>query len=90
MSKENSKNSLKHKKRKSEDLQKEDNNDDQNCGPQLQGITKWFKVHILEIAILLMALSEAKEPLSTTQLSEIISKKVKETYSGFLLHWRTL
>ncbi|MGA8913463.1 MAG: hypothetical protein WB443_11455 [Nitrososphaeraceae archaeon] len=29
MSKENSKNSLKHKKRKSEDVQKEDNNDDQ-------------------------------------------------------------
>jgi len=42
--------------------------------------------HIRNSFILLMALSEAKEPLSITQLSEIISKKVKEKYSGFLLH----
>jgi DNA-binding PadR family transcriptional regulator len=33
--------------------------------------------HIRNSFILLMALSEAKEPLSTTQLSEIISKKSK-------------
>ena len=78
MSKENSKNSLKHKKRKSEDLQKEDNNDDQTLWASIARNYEMIQgAHIRNSFILLMALSEAKEPLSTTQLSEIISKKSK-------------
>jgi hypothetical protein len=80
-----SKNSLKHKKRKSEDLQKEDNNHDQTLWPSIARNYEMIQgAHIRNSFILLMALSEAKEPLSTTQLSEIISKKVKEKYTGSL------
>jgi hypothetical protein len=75
VSKENPRNSLKNKKGKS-DFKKEDDNNDQTLW---DSIAKNYEMvqgaHIRNSFILLMALSEAKESLSTTQLSEIISKK---------------
>jgi hypothetical protein len=41
--------------------------------------------HIANSFILLLALSKATEPLSTTQISEIISKKAEEKSLNFLL-----
>ena len=75
MSNENPRNSLKNKKGKS-DFEKEDDNNDQALW---DSIAKNYEMvqgaHIRNNFILLMALSESKESLSTTQLSEIISKK---------------
>ena len=84
MSTENSDNTLKSKKRKAAELRKEitnhknknDNDDDQILW---SSIAKNYEMvqgaQIANSFILLMVLSNATEPSSTTQISEIISKK---------------
>ena len=84
MSTENSDNTLKGKKRKADELRKEitnhknkkDNDDDQILW---SSIAKNYEMvqgaQIANSFILLMVLSNATEPSSTTQISEIISKK---------------
>jgi flagellar biosynthesis/type III secretory pathway chaperone len=57
VSKENSKNSLKHNKRKSEDLQKEDNNDVQTLWASIARNYEMIQgAHIRNSFILLMAI----------------------------------
>jgi hypothetical protein len=85
VSTENSDNTLKSKKRKAAELRKEitnhknkknDNDDDQILW---SSIAKNYEMvqgaQIANSFILLMVLSNATEPSSTTQISEIISKK---------------
>ena len=84
MSTENSDNTLKSKKRKAGELRKEitnhknkNNNDDDQI--LWSSIAKNYEMiqgaQIANSFILLMVLSNATEPSSTTQISEIISKK---------------
>jgi hypothetical protein len=40
-------------------------------------------VHTCQIALLLIALNESKEPSSTTQISENIALNSKDKYSNF-------
>ena len=84
MSKENSDNTLKNKKRKATELQKQTTNHN-NKNDDDRDQTLWNSIaenygmiqgaQIANSFILLMVLSKATEPLSTTQISEIISKK---------------
>ena len=84
MSTENSDNTLKSKKRKAGELRKEitnhknkNNNDDDQI--LWNSIAKNYEMiqgaQIANSFILLMVLSNATEPSSTTQISEIVSKK---------------
>jgi hypothetical protein len=84
VSTENSDNTLKSKKRKAGELRKEitnhkNNNDDDDDQILWSSIAKNYEMiqgaQIANSFILLMVLSNAREPSSTTQISEIISKK---------------
>ena len=84
MSTENSDNTLKSKKRKAGELRKEipnhknknDNDDDQILWSSIAKNYEMIQgAQIANSFILLMVLSNATEPSSTTQISEIISKK---------------
>ena len=86
MSTENSGNTLKSKKRKAGELRKEitnhknksDNDDDQILWSSIAKNYEMIQgAQIANSFILLMALSNSTEPLSTTQISEMISKKSK-------------
>jgi hypothetical protein len=67
-------------KRKSKEIQKDFNNK-YNNNQTWDSIARNYEMiqgaHITNSLILLMALAEANEPLSTTQISEIISRQSK-------------
>jgi hypothetical protein len=66
-------------KRKSKEIQKDFNNKYHNNQTTWDSIARNYEMiqgaHITNSFILLMALAEAIEPLSTTQISEIISRQ---------------
>jgi hypothetical protein len=67
-------------KRKSKEIQKDFNNkynNNQTWGSIARNYEMIQGAHITNSLILLMALAEANEPLSTTQISEIISRQSK-------------
>jgi hypothetical protein len=66
-------------KRKSKEIQKDFNNKYNNNQTTWDSIARHYEMiqgaHITNSFILLMTLAEANEPLSTTQISEIISRR---------------
>jgi hypothetical protein len=68
-------------KTKSKEIQKDFNNKYKNNQTTWDSIARNYEMiqgaHITNSFILLMALAEANEPLSTTQISEIISRRSK-------------